>query len=200
MDMGRIRKHESADKTAIFILKNASKRNMIEIKSDSPYITAEMTPSPTATGDSIAVRIALSKDMPPGKINATLTATVSDSSYAASTLHVRGTIIGNYDVNPEIVRFSIARTLPLEKQEAQEIRLVSTVDGADLQVLGIADRENRLTFDINTATAGRQYVIKARPNESAMKLERNTAGEIILRTNDADQPEFRIRYSMIFPK
>ncbi|GEM_PF-3231364 len=200
LDMGKIRRHQSTGKTVFLVLKNAQKRSLLNVTTDSPSIAFTISPTPSETGEKLQIDVAVAPDAPPGPIEAVITASVADSSYQPSILRVRGNVIGNLEVTPDIIRFLLVKSLPPTKQDVQEIRVFSTLDGTDLKITGLKDRDDRLSFKIDTVAAGQQYILRARPNANALELTRNVAGEVIINTNDEYQPEIRIRYSMIVQK
>lgn len=101
LDFGRLRKGETATKTALLILKDQSKRNLLNISSPSPYITVETSNSSDADKSRIEVQIAVNSEAPAGRLNETITARLSDNSHAASSLNLRGSIIGDIEITPE---------------------------------------------------------------------------------------------------
>jgi Protein of unknown function (DUF1573) len=196
LKMDQIRKGESKSKTAVLILKDSSKRNLLELNTQSSNIFVKIVESASGDEGRIDVEVTVKPGTPPGKLNETVTAGLSDASFPLSSLRIFGTIVGNVKVSPETVRFKTDTSLTVADQLEQKVRVVTTQNNVRFQLLGVKDPNERLAFEIDTLTTGKQYVIRAKPNENAMKLERMASGEIKIMTDDPDQPEIGVRYNI----
>jgi len=125
-----------------------------------------------------------------------VTVGLSDGSFPSARLRIIGTVIGNVKVSPETVRFKMDTSLTVVDQPKQKVRVVSAQKDVRFRLLGVEDPDERLTFEIDTLTTGKQYVIRAKPNENALKMELNTSGEIKIMTDDPDQLEIGVRYNI----
>lgn len=200
LNMGRIRKGKPATKTAVLLIKEPSKRNLLEFSSTSPRIAARIVETSGGDEGRIDVEVTVAPEIAPGKLNAMIIAKLSDGSYPAAKLQINGTVTGNVEITPETVRFTADTSRTASDQAEQEVQVISTQDESKMQLLGVEDSRNFLAIEIDTVAAGKQYVIRTRPNENALKLGRNASGEIKIQTDDAEQPEITVRYSIIFPQ
>lgn len=181
-------------------MKDQTKARLLQMDSKSPHISVKTHGSANSDDDRIQVEVTLNPDAPAGRLNESVTAKLSDDSHPASTLRIRGTIVGNVEMTPETVRFTIDTTLAAKDQPVQQIRVTSTQNDANLQVLGVEDINGRLTFEVDALADGRNYIIRAKPNEKALDAKRSVTGEIRISTNDTDQPMLTCRYTIIIPR
>ena len=200
LDMGRIHKGESSTKTAVLLFKDSSKRDLLELSSSKDHIVTRSTGSSSDNESRIDVEVTVGPDTPPGRLNETITAKLSDGSYPAASLRIAGIVVGNVEVSPETMRFTVDTSRTAANQSEQRVRVVSTQDGALLRLLSVEDTKKLLVIEVDTTVPGDQYVISARPSDDALVLKRNTSGEIKIQTDDPDQPDMRIRYSIVFPR
>ncbi len=200
LNMGRIRKGESTSKTAVLLIKDHSRRSLVELGTQSSHVVAK-TLGPSSSGEGrIDVEVIVSRETPPGRLNETITARLSDDSYPAASLRITGTVLGNVEVTPESVRFIVDTSRSVADQAEQRVKVASTQNEARLQLLSVEDSKNLLAIEIDTVVADEHYVIRAKPNENALELERSASGEVKILTDDVEQPEMRFRYSIIFPR
>ncbi len=200
LDFGRLLKGETATKTAIVTLKDHTKRNLLEVTSKSPYIGAEIIESTTTDADRIDIEVTVKEGAPPGKFNESITVRLSDNSYRRSSLALKGVIIGNIEATPESIRLTADTSRSVENQIEQSIRVVPTNNDFTFDIFGVSDPRDQVSLEVDTIALGEHYTIRVRPNEKALEMGRNLAGEVKVLTSDSEQPEFIIRYSIIFPK
>lgn len=200
LDLGRIRKGETATKTAVLILKDQSKRNLLNVSSQSPYITVKTINSTGPDKSRIEVQITVNPKAPAGQFNESVTAKLTDNSQPASNLSVRGTIVGNIEVTPETVHLTADTSRSAADQAEQLVRVVSTQSDVKFRLLSVTDPSDQLSLEVDTVVAGEQYVVRAKPNEKALGSTRNVSGEIRISTNDTDQPMLTCRYTIIIPR
>ncbi len=200
LDFGRIHKGTTATKTAVLILKDQSKRNLLNISSQSPYISVETTNSTEPDKSRIEVQVTITPEAPPGRLNETVTAKLTDNSQPASNLSIRGTIVGNIEVTPETIRLTADTSRSAADQAEQVVRVVSTQSGVKFRLLSVTDPSDQLFLEVDNVVAGEQYVIRAKPNEKALGMGRNSSGEVKVLTSDIEQPEVTLRYNIIFSR
>jgi hypothetical protein len=197
LNMGRIPKGESDTRNAVLLLKDASKTDLVEVSTNSPDINARIINSDSGEEGRIEVEVTVNANMPPGRLNDMITATLTDESQPAATLRVVGDIIGNVELKPEAIHFTIDTSQATATEPFQEVRVVTTRDAASFNLLGVHDSRNLLTFEVDTLVAGKQYLLKAKPNENAMQLKRVTSGLVKVEIDDAEQPELNLSYRII---
>lgn len=200
LNFDRIQMGESATDTATLVVRDPSKRGLIELSTGSPYVIAGAIGAANSDDGRIEIEVRVTPEAPPGKLNETITAALSDGSHSNSTLRLRGTVIGNIEVTPETVRFSIDESRSAVSPATQTIQVTSTSRAGGLRLLGVADTDSRLILEVDTVIAGQQYVVRATPNKDALTLDRNVSGDVKILTNDAYQPEMTCRYYIIAPR
>lgn len=187
-------------RTAILILKDQSKRNLLELNSRSPYSTVETVDSTNVDKSRIEVQVTVTPEVPAGRLNETVTAKLTDNSYPPSKLRLRGTVIGNVEITPEIIRLTADTSRSAADQAEQSVRVASTRDDIRFELLGVSDPKGQLRLEVDTIAPGEQYTIRARPNAKALAVGRNLAGEVKVLTSDKEQPEVTFRYNIILPR
>lgn len=200
LNFDRIQMGESTTDTAILVVRDPSKRGLIELSTKAPYVVASAIGAANRDDGRIEVEVKVTPETPPGKLNETITAALSDGSHSNSSLRIRGTVIGNIEVTPETVRFSIDESRSAVSPATQTIQLTSTSRAGDLRLLGVADTDGRLILEVDTVVAGQQYVVRAAPGKEALTLDRNVSGDVKILTNDAYQPEMTCRYYIVVPR
>jgi hypothetical protein len=200
LDMGRIRNGQAESRTVALMLKDISKRQLLEISSQSPHVTARVVGSPAGSEGRLEVEVAVGPEMPPGRINETVTARVTDGSYPVAALLVSGNVVGNVEVIPETVRFVLDTSSSGTEQSSQMVRVVSTQEGASLRLLGIRDLNDLLAFEIETLVADKQYAITMKPRKNVAEQGRDVSGVVIILTDDPIQSEVRVPYGIVFPR
>lgn len=200
LNFGRIRKGESTTKTAVVILKDQSKESLLELNAPSSYIAVKTIKSTNSDKGRIDVEVTVRPEAPPGKLKETITARLTDSSHPAASLNISGTVVGNVEVTPETIRFMVDTSRTAANQTEQSVRVVSAQGAPRLRLLSVGDTKNLVAIEVDTIVTGEQYVIRARPNENALKLGHDASGEIKIMTNDTEQPEMRIDYDIILSK
>jgi hypothetical protein len=197
LNMGRIPKGESSTRNAFLLLKDASKTDLVEVSTNSPDINARIINIAGGEEGRIGVEVTVNANMSPGRLNDMITATLTDESQLAATLRVVGNIIGNVELKPEAIHFTIDTSQATAAEPYQEVKVVSTNDDASFNLLGVRDTRNLLTFEIDTLTQGKEYLLKAKPNENAMQLKRVTSGLVKVEIDDAEQSELNLSYRII---
>ncbi len=186
--------------TAILVVRDPSKRGLIELSTKAPYVIARAIGAANSDDGRIEVEVRVTPEAPPGKLNATITAALSDGSHENSSMRIRGNIIGNIEVAPETVRFTIDESRSAVSPATQTIQVTSTGRAGDLRLLGVADTDGRMILEVDTVVAGQQYVVRAKPSAEALTLDRNVSGDVKILTNDAYQPEMTCRYYIVAPR
>jgi len=200
LNFGRIEKGQTATQTAVLILKDQSKRNLLEIGSQSPYIALETTNSADPDQGRIEVQISVNSEAPAGRLNETIVARLSDNSHPASNLSIRGSIVGKVEIIPEAIGLTADTSQSAADQGEQSVRVVSTRSDFRFELKSVNDPNGYLSLEVDTIVQGQQYIIKAKPSENALRRGRNLAGEVKVLTSDAEQPEVTFRYNIIFAR
>jgi hypothetical protein len=201
LDLGRIRKGQPAVLTTTVIVKDPSISNSVTLTSSNPLITAALVDDPAAGGSGagkLTVEVTASPEMPAGKINATLTARAGDSKVPDATIQVQGNVIGNLEVQPDMVQFHVDTLKSDAKPSEQVVKVVSIVDDPKLRLLKVVDENQMLAIHVDTLLAGKQYAISMMPQPSVLKARQNVAGTVTVTTDDKYQPTMSVTYFVSF--
>lgn len=200
LDFGDLHRGETATKTADLVLKDQSKRSLLELSSESPFVAVETTDSSGSDMSQIEVQVTVDGTAPEGPLNETIVAKLADNSHPPSNLRIRGSIIGNVKISPKIIRLTADTSESAANQAERTVRVIGTRSDFKFELLGVSDPRELVHLEVDTIASGTQYVIKAKPTEKALKMGRNLAGEIKVLTSDKEQPEVTFRYSIVFPR
>jgi len=200
LDIGTIRNGQAESRTVALMLKDMSKRQLLEISSQSPHVTARVVGTPAGSEDRLEVEVSVSPETPPGRIDEIVTARVTDGSYPSASLIVSGKVIGNVEVVPETVRFALDTSQSGTDQSSKVIKVISTQEGTSLRLLGVRDLHHLLVFKLETLVADKQYAITMKPRKNVAAQGRDISGVVIILTDDPIQPELRVPYGIVFPR
>ncbi len=191
---------KSATKTTTLILKDKSKRSALKLESKSSYVIPKIVEKPNDDKDRITVEVTVTPDAPPGRLNETIIASLTDGSHQTSTLRVIGTIIGNIEVSPGTIRFTIDTSQDISEQGEQQVTVSNTRDDVSFRIVNIVDPKDILSFQVDTVVTDKKYVIKMKPKKSVLKMTKNVWEEVKIVTDDTLQPEVKFRYNINFPR
>jgi hypothetical protein len=198
VNFGRIRKGQPVTKTVSLTVKDPIIMRAVELASSSQYITARLSKKPVTEKGRLSAEISGTPEMPVGRINATITARGPDRSKAEAFLQVMGTVLGNVDILPEFLHFSVGSAVNDPKSVKQVVKVVGTEDNKKLRLLGVKDVDQRLSFQIDTLIADRQYEISITPASSVLGARQNVSGVVTITTDDKEQPVTSVPYSIFF--
>ena len=198
LDMGTIRKGQSVSKSTILIAKDPSITKTITLVSSSPLFTATLANNPTAEKGRLTVQVSGAWGAPAGPFNATITARAGDQTALEAVLPIRGGMIGNFEVSPEIIRFHVDTSKGEAESVTQVIKIVNTTEGANYHILGLEDAYGRLTFHVDTLVASKQYEVSLTPQPEVLRARKNVSGTVTITTDDKEQPEMKVTYAIFF--
>lgn len=199
LDMGRLRWGQPARKSATLSIKNTARVGLVQLTTSSSSLTAKGEPSVRDSGQ-VRVEIAVAADVPLGEFNETVTATLTDGSMPEATLRVFGTVVGNVDVVPTRARFSVDTSVASTGQLTQKVRVSCTLDDGKLRLLGARDPDDRLLFRVDTIKVDRIFEISMTLRPDVVKSARSSSGTAKILTDDAEQPEVAVRYTVILTR
>ena len=200
LSVGHIRRGEATTKTAVLMIKDPSKKNLINLTTQSSQVGARLIESAAVDSGRIDVEITVSPEAPAGKLNQWVMAELPDGSYPTARLQIEGTIIGNVEVSPENLRFTADTSQSATAQAVQEIQVSGTQTETKFQLLGVEDSKDLLAIAIDTVAAGERYVIRAKPNAKALKLRGSASGVMKILTDDSEQPVFAVSYGIVIKR
>lgn len=199
IDLGRIVRGQPVSLTTTLLLKDTSLKESVTFVCSSPYITAALVEAPQGKGSEagkLTVEVAVSPEMPAGKINATLTARAASSPDAS--VQVQGNVIGSLEVLPDIVQFHVDTSKSASKPATQVVKVTGTSDTAPLRLIRVEDVNQKLQIQVDTLVAGREYEIALDPQASVLQARLNLAGTINITTDDKEQPVISVTYFISF--
>jgi hypothetical protein len=200
LDFGKVAKEETVTKSAYLHIKDPQNTKITDITTSSPFILAkQLKPSGTVDSGDIEVEVTLSPGLPPGRIYETVTAHSNLSSMPQAILRVEGTIIGDVDVNPEALSFIISESADGSSQSNQQrLSIRARSSAKPLKILSVHDSDDRLQLDLNTINEGRQFEIVASLKPEVLNTaEKSLHGLILITTDNPDQQEITVHYSII---
>ncbi len=195
--MGRIRKGESVSRTATLLMKDTSKRDLLEIGSKSSQIDVQIVDNDDEKDGGIEVEVTVNADDSFGRLDERVSAKLTDGSHPESILRIIANIIGNVEVDPRSIHFIIDTAQAEPDVPIREVKVFSNSENAGFGLLSVEDTKDLLTINADTIIAGKQYRILTRPNEKAMKLNRITSGSVRIKTDDPEQPEVSFSYRIV---
>jgi hypothetical protein len=199
LDFGKVSKDETVTKSAFLEIKDPQSTKITDITTSSPFISAKRPePSVQPDSDKIEIEVTLSPGLPLGRINETVSAHSNLPSKPQADLRLGGTIVGDVDVTPEALSFVISESADGSTQSNQQrLTVLNRSTTKSLKVLSVHDSDDRLQLDLNTIEKGHQFEIVAslRP-EVVETAEQSLHGMIVITTDNPDQPEITVHYSI----
>ncbi len=201
LDVGRVRKGKQVSISTSMIVKDPSIAKTVAFTSSSPQFSAKVVqavPGSGSTPGRLTIEVHGTSDIPVGRINAALTARAGDGATPDATLPITGTVVGNVDITPEAVQFFVDTSKTNSESVKQVVKVISTVDGAQVHILSVKDVDQRLMFHVDTLVADKQYEVTLVPIPAVMKARTNVSGAITITTDDKEQPETPVTYWISF--
>jgi hypothetical protein len=195
--MGRIRKGESVSRTTTLLLKDTSKRDLLEIGSESSQIDVQIVDSNNENDGRIEVEVTVHARDSFGRLDERVSAKLTNGSHPESILRIIANVIGNVEVDPRSIHFIIDTAQAEPDVPIREVKVFSNSENAKFRLLSVEDTKNLLTVNADTLIADRQYRILARPNPKGMQLKRITSGIVKIKTDDPEQPEVSFSYRIV---
>lgn len=198
LNLGKVKKGQTVSRTTSLVVKDKSVFNTIKLTSSSPFVTAKLLNSSPVDSGPISVEITTKEGLPVGRIDATITAQAGNPPTLQATLPLRGGVVGDIEITPEYMQFRVD-TVKKDAPEPKQVIKVNAIEaGAQVHLLDIQDKDQRLKFKVDTLAAGKQYEISVTPRASVRTEKKNVGGTVTVKTDDKDQPIVSIPYSIYF--
>lgn len=202
VDMGKIKKGDTAVSRASILIENPEKTKLVDISTSSSLVTARIVEDEPSKSDPhrIEVEVTVLPGPKPGRINETVTAHFNEISQLTATLKITGEITGDVEVTPEILYFNLYRARGVSDQDAQRVKIINKSANRKLHILGVKDPGDRLNLDLTTVEDGVRFVLTAKPKPEVLERDGRVGGSIIIWTDNPEENEIKLRYSLVIRK
>jgi hypothetical protein len=196
--MGKIRQGDSTTKLTHILIKDPGTTEVKELKSSSQYVVARMLDDAGATKEGeIPVEITVKPGFDLGRFNANITATPTVDSLRATTLRVSGSVIGEVEVSPDAIRFVIMKNSNNSLVPSfQRVRVVNHSESRSLAITKAIDVTGKMSVEEKTIKDGEEYDLIITP-KNPTELTANDTGTIDISTDNPNQKELQVHYSII---
>lgn len=196
---GRVNQGEGSDKVVHLMAKDADNLKSVQFNASSELLSAVIDKDAGDAGKSegVPVVISLKPGLPMGRFNETITARSNNTEMRPSTVRVSGTIIGDVEVSSESIRFVVLKSaensiVPAE----QKVAIINHSENRSLAIDSYRDPDERLNLTLKTDQDGQEYTLVASPKELG-KIDHNLTGKILITTDNPNQKELEVQYSII---
>jgi len=162
------------------------KIEVTSVSSDSPHLSAELSPSEHKDRPGYIVKATLKPGAPLGEFKGSITIISNHWKQPKVEIPVTATIRGNIDLDRDSFFLGM-----LKKGDEKKCAVtISTVSGKPLTIDKIDNPLPYLSVDVKPKVEGKEYSLTAtlKPDAPAGNIK----GEVTIHTNDPDQPEIRV--------
>jgi hypothetical protein len=196
--MGRIKKGETATKTANLLIRDMEKTKITDVQTSSEF--AKFKQMEPIVGDDgyakIPFEVTIVPGLTPGRFRETITVYSNLETIPRAQLVINGTIEGDIVIKPESIRFTVYDSAKAKNQTVQTLSIKYNSNEQPLEIVGIKEKDNRLNIELDTITYGSEYEISATLRDDYLNLKGNRSGYIILDTNDPVQQTIKVLYQI----
>ena len=203
LNYGRMRTNDTATKSTFIQILDPEKTRITDITTSSPLVSAKRIEASDSADNRtrIEVEVTLSPGLPPGRINERVTIRSNLNSKPEATLSLTGSIIGDVEVTPEALRFVVSDSGGRSNQSiSQKLKITNNSENKPLRILGVRDPDDRLQLDLKTIDEGKLFEIVATLKREALSAATNQKGSILITTDNSEQREVTIQYTVIIRK
>ena len=200
MNFGRVKTNDTVTKSTFIQIMDPEKTKITDITTSSPFVLAKQVEASDSADNhtKIEVEITLLPGLPPGRINETVTAHSSLESKPEATLRLNVTIVGDVEVIPEMIRFVVKESQSAPNQNiSQRLIITNNSEKKLLQILGVRDPDDRLQLNVKTVEEGREFELTATVKPDTLFTLGSQTGTIVITTNNQEQKEITVRYSVL---
>lgn len=196
---GSVPRNETVTKSAFIQILDPDRTEITDITTSSPYVEAKRLKDPPAGHEGeVEIRVTMSPGLPPGRVNETVTVRSNLSSKPEARLRVSGVILGDVEVAPDALRFFYSESEGAENQlPPQKLEVVNRSTEAPLRILEVKDPQDRLELELEAIEDGRRYEVTATLKKEALGAQGVATGFILITTDNPEQREITVRYSII---
>lgn len=156
------------------------------VSSDSRFISASLERSQYKELPGYLIKLKLLPGAPIGQLRSKITINSNHPKQPSAEIPVTATVCGNVDLDRGSFFLGV-----LKKGQARDTAVtVSTVSKDPLNVANVDSPLSYLTVDVKPRTEGKEYVLTATIKSDAPVG--SIKGDVVVHTNDPDQPEIKI--------
>ena len=199
LSFGKVDRNEVIAQLASLTATDAGSLVDLDLISSSEFVSASIAEgSPRdPEGKKISIKVEVSPGLPLGRFSGSVTARSSIDSLPDAILRISGTIIGPVEISPESVRFVLMKNAGNSLvPEFHKVRIVNHESERTLNVLSARDPEEKMVIELKTIVAGKEFELNIRPR-SIESVAGSVNGTIVIATDNPNQPELYLTYSVV---
>lgn len=198
LDIGKVGWKDRAAKTMSIRVRDAETVKVTGIESTSEFISARMLDETGKDERSrlLIMEVSLAPGLPTGRISESITVHTDLPDLPTASLRVSGQVVGEVEVSPERLRFVAGAPQTGRRSNlSQRLFITSHLEEGPLEVLKVADPDDRLDFEIKPLDPGRKIMITATVKPEAVPEAGRVDGTVEVTTNAPSQQKVSVRYS-----
>lgn len=200
LNFGKISEGETVTRSTSLQIMDPDKTKIIEITTSSPFVQAVQVPSSSSPGNrsEAEIQVTISPGLPPGRIHETVTARSNLESKPEAKLYLAGTVVGDVEVIPDVLRFIVDESKPEGEGILRgKLQIINRSASKTLRVLETRDPKNMLDLSLATVEEGQIYELTATLRKEALAVQGDTVAQLVIVTNDPEQKNITVSYRII---
>lgn len=157
--------------------------DITKVSADTPYVTASTTHK---SGKGYTVALTLTPGAPVGELKGTATIETTHPEQPKVEIPFAAVIKGDVSAFPDQLFFSILK----KGSEGKSAIVISTISTEPLKIDKIDNPLDYISLELTPKTEGKEYILAATLKGTAPAG--NIKSEIVIHTNNADQPEIKV--------
>jgi hypothetical protein len=158
-----------------------------KVTCDSPFVAAgSISQRPDEERPTYVIPLTIRPDAPVGELKAKVTIESTHPKEPKVEIPITATILSDIDIFPDQLFLGLVK----KGKEATARITISTVGKSPLQIDKIDNPLTYLSIDLTSKTDGKEYILTATFKPDAPTG--NIKSEIIIHTNNPDQPEIKV--------
>ena len=200
LNFGKLRTNDTATKSIFIQILDPEKTRITDITTSSPFVSVKRVEASDSADNRtrIELEVTLSPGLLSGRINETVTAHSSLESKSKATLRLTGSIVGDVEVIPEMLRFVVKESQSASNQNiSQLLNITNNSENKLLRILGVRDPDDRLQLNVKTVEEGQKFELTATLKPDTLSTLGTQTGTIVITTNNQEQKEITVRYNVM---
>lgn len=202
LSMGTMPQDSTKTKVTYLMVKDTSQAKVDRVEANSEFVhVKELKDIEFSDGYyRVPIEVTVTPGYSPGNFRAVVTAYPTNNKDRASRLTVIGEILGDVIIDPDKLAFTVydSPEKPNDVEKKVLIRYKSKTE--PLEITDVRDQRSYLDLSLDTLKSGAQYELIAKVKDEYIVSTNNYSGYIILKTNDPDEKDVRIRYQIYHRK
>lgn len=197
-NFGKVRVDEPVVRSVYMLVKDPSTTKITDLESSSPYLTAkEVGVKPMEQGEAkVEIELTLLPGYPPGKILETLKARSNLPDNKEVTLRLSGTVEGDINITPEVLRFDADPVLAAKSSPYQKVQITNLSPEKSLNILALNDPDGHINLELKTLQGGQRYEVDASLIDSSITEQSFYRGSIYIETDNPEQDTLVVDYTI----